>query len=152
MSSASKGHSYERELRERFLSGGWGCIRMGASGAGGDHDLPDIFAGRDGRLLAIELKSGNATTVYIAGEEITALERFCERWGATPRLGARFTQDDASTVTHLVDPADARMTDGGQYGLPAAEIRERRCAWVTPWGYRTEPIERTAARVVSDDA
>jgi len=78
--------------------------------------------GRQSNLLAVELKSGQATTLYVDSEEVAALERFAERWGATPLLGARYTTQGSGTGTYLVKAEDARETDGGNYGLPKAEI------------------------------
>ena len=80
-------------------------------------------------LKAIELKSGQATTLYVDADEVDALERFAARWGATPLLGARFTTRDSATETYLVSPNAARETDGGNYGLPRADTDDR-AAWV----------------------
>lgn len=43
--SGQTGARYERELVDRFKAAGWGALRLGASGSGGDADLPDVLAG-----------------------------------------------------------------------------------------------------------
>lgn len=152
--SGRKGAAYEQELVNRFLENGYGALRLGASGSGGDADLPDVLAGRrealDGMtgpiatrtdVWAVELKSGSQTTLYVDADEVGALTRFAHPWGAKPLLGARFTFDSGEhynrTGTYLLEPDDARRTDGGQYGLPVADVDERAFAVV-----RDESVER----------
>lgn len=140
--SHAKGSRYERELVNRFRASEWGALRLPSSGSATDADLPDVLAGTtvffgacsNDYLLAVELKSGDATTLYVDGDEVDALERFAERWGATPLLGARYTTRASETHTYLVRPADARQTDGGNYGLPQADIDGRTEWLVTPDG------------------
>jgi len=139
--SHAKGSRYERELVNRFRASEWGALRLPSSGSATDADLPDVLAGRGvaqtltrSHLLAVELKSGQSTTLYVDESEVDALERFADRWGATPLLGARFTTQGSETHTYLVAPAAARQTDGGNYGLPRADI-DGRAEWlVTPDG------------------
>jgi len=138
--SGKKGSRYERELVNRFESIGWGALRCPSSGAGTDRKLPDILAGLalDGpsknfpisRALAIELKSGDATTLYVDKEEVYALRSFAESFGATPLLAARFTTQASSTDIYLVKPEDARMTPKA-YGLPLSDIEDRAFMTVT---------------------
>ena len=138
--SGKKGSRYERELVNRFESCGWGALRCPASGGGTDRELPDILAGLalDGpskdypisRALAIELKSGKSTTLYVDKEEVKALKSFAESFGATPLLGARFTTQASSTDIYLVKPEDARMTPKA-YGLPISDIKDRAYMRVT---------------------
>lgn len=153
-SSSAKGATRERELVDRFKSAGWGALRIGASGSGGDADLPDVLAGKsvpnpycvveDGDigveirqdnadLWAVELKSGKATTLYVDAGEVADLERFAGSLGARPLLGARFTFSGGEhydkTATYLVPPDAARRTDTA-YGLPVADIDERAYAVV----------------------
>ena len=132
--SGKKGSRYERELVNRFESVGWGALRCPSSGGGTDRELPDILAGLalDGpaynfplsRALAIELKSGNSTTLYVDRDEVKALKSFAQSFGATPLLGARFTTQASSTDIYLVKPEDARMTEKA-YGLPLSDIEQR---------------------------
>lgn len=157
--SAAKGAARERELVNRFLDDGWGALRLGASGSGGDADLPDVLAARKPQLFsrdvgaaevwlalhglprhltecwAVELKSGKATTLYVQAEEVDALRAFARRWGARPFLGARYTTQGSSTDTYLVPPERARgPTDAGAYGLPVSDIDERAVAVVSDSG------------------
>ena len=132
--SGKKGSRYERELVNRFESVGWGALRCPSSGGGTDRELPDILAGLalDGpaynfplsRALAIELKSGDSTTLYVDRDEVKALKSFAQSFGATPLLGARFTTQASSTDIYLVKPEDARMTEKA-YGLPLSDIEQR---------------------------
>lgn len=150
--SSSKGSRYERELVNRFDAAGWGSLRLPSSGSATDRELPDVLAGRstgsgtiesyvDGNpwdsvplteAWAIEAKSGKATTLYVDGDEVDALEAFARQWGARPLLGARFTTQASPTATYLVRPDDARgPTDAGLLGLPVVDIEERAYATVT---------------------
>ena len=138
--SGKKGSRYERELVNRFESCGWGALRCPASGGATDRELPDILAGLalDGpskdypisRALAIELKSGKSTTLYVDRDEVKALRSFAESFGATPLLGARFTTQASSTDIYLVSPEHARMTPKA-YGLPISDIEDRAYMRVT---------------------
>lgn len=140
-SPAQKGTAYEQELVNRFKSDGWGALRLGASGGGGDADLPDVLAGRPmsdwdySIVWSIELKSGKATTLYVDAEEVEALRSFAQQWGARPFLGARFTTQGSGTETWLVPPGRARgPTDAGSYGLPVADVDERAAVVVSDEG------------------
>ena len=138
--SGKKGSRYERELVNRFESCGWGALRCPSSGGGTDRELPDILAGLalDGpskdypisRALAIELKSGKSTTLYVDKGEVKALKSFAQSFGSTPLLGARFTTQASSTDIYLVSPEHARMTPKA-YGLPLSDIEDRAYMRVT---------------------
>ena len=138
--SGKKGTRYERELVNRFESLGWGALRCPASGGATDRELPDVLVAKrstigpeDLRLsqaLAIELKSGKSTTLYVNREEVYALRSFAQSFGATPLLGARFTTQASSTDIYLVKPEDARMTPKA-YGLPLSDIEDRAYMRVT---------------------
>lgn len=144
--SGAKGSKYERELVERFRADSWGALRLPSSGGATERELPDVLAGTRNQfpdpyyndaLWAVELKAGKATTLYVEGDEVGALQTFARRWGARPLLGARSTQRGTSTATYLVRPEDARgPTDGGRYGLPVADVRERAYAVVSDGGVR----------------
>lgn len=151
--AARKGSTYERELVNRFDAAGWGSLRLPSSGSATERDLPDILVGRPQirtehtlagesvrqittEAWAIELKSGKATTLYVDAQEVADLKAFAETWGARPLLAARSTQQATSTAHYLIEPADARLTDGGQYGLPVAELAQRAYAVVDDEGAR----------------
>lgn len=121
---------YERELVNILTDLEYGAVRIPTSGAATDRDLPDVLYAQptrngDADAYAVEHKSGRDTTLYVEGSEVAALERFCAAFGAKPRLGARYTSQATPTSHYLVDPDDARMTDGGNYGLPTDDIDER---------------------------
>lgn len=144
------GARYERETVDRLDAAGYAAIRIPSSGSRTDRDLPDVLAGRPvvypygphdrieiedrgdvqsdrfaADALAIEVKSGQAPTLYADAAEVAALERFADRFGARAFLAARSTQRGTPTATFLVAPADARRTDEGNYGLPVDGIDER---------------------------
>lgn len=84
------------------------------------------------RVYGIESKSQEGTTLYVDDKEVEKLTTFCERFGATARLGARFTERRHPTQHFLVHPSNARMTDEGNYGLPIEDIKERASEIVYP--------------------
>ena len=142
--SGRKGARYERELVNALREAGWGALRLPSSGSATERELPDILAGTpeavagpDGEralssLWAVEAKCGNSSTLYVDGDEVTALIEYAQRWGARPLLGARYTTRDMGKFHYLVLPGDARITDGGNYGLPKDDLHERAWAVVSP--------------------
>lgn len=133
---------YERELVNLLDDLGWGVMRAPSSGAVTDRDLPDVLAGINGAgtpggvcaptPLAIEHKSTSKTTAYVGFGEVKAIERFADRFGATPLLGVRYTAQGTPTDHYLVRPHDARLTDQGNYGLPIEDIEKRATIIVSP--------------------
>lgn len=136
--SGQKGSRYEREIVGYCRDAGYGALRIPSSGSATTRDLPDVLVGHPdmglSNLLAIECKSGSATTLYVDGAEVDALESFAQTWGATAYLSARRTTRGTDTRHYLVRPADARQTDGGNYGLPSAELTDRASLAVGPDG------------------
>jgi Holliday junction resolvase len=84
------------------------------------------------QAYAIELKSGEGTTLYVGGDEVDKLLNFCEDSGAIPRIAARFTERKHPVKHFLVHPNNARMTEEGNYGLPVDDIEERASEIITP--------------------
>jgi len=149
----SDGSSRERELVNTLERVGYAAMRCPSSGSATPRNLPDVLAGIEhwdgkpalgvpvSRALAIELKSGSSTTLYVAAEEVAALKSFADRFGATPLLGARFTSQSSPVKIYGVRPPDARKTDEGNYGLPESDIQDRATVvWTPPVGDR-EPAE-----------
>lgn len=157
--SGRKGTRYEQQLVRFLHDAGYGALRLPSSGSATDRDLPDVLAGypvvypygKHDRIevedrshvqsdrfatdtLAVELKSGKATTLYVDESEVEDLRAFAERWGATTYLGARPTTQATGREHYLVRPDDARRTDGGRYGLPRADLAERASLVVGPDG------------------
>jgi len=129
------GATYERALVRELYDRGFGALRLPSSGAGTDRPLPDLLIGTAEReddwplLVAAEIKSGKRMTLYADGDEVAALQDFCDRFGARPALVARYTSQGSSTAYFFVTPSDARVTDAGNYGLPETDIQER-ATWV----------------------
>lgn len=161
------GARYERELVNTLGECGYVAMRAPASGAATVRDLPDVLAGRaaetnanhvqrsdrwivpDGgfylsvmsEALAIELKTIDSTTAYVGEDEAEDLVRFAEAFGARPLLGVRFKRPGKDRVHYLIPPAEARRTDGGNYGLPAADARERAALVVNATNETVEVVE-----------
>ena len=141
---------YEREFVNTLDSIGYGIMRCPGSGGGTDRELPDVLVGRpravpresvgplgvrdvSGRLSelwAVEHKSGQDTTLYVTAREVEDLREFADAWGARVLLGARFKRQNEDRRHYLVPPENARMTDGGNYGLPESDIEDRAVAVV----------------------
>lgn len=91
-----KGDTYERQLRAIFRFGGYGCIRLAASGGGFDDDLPDLFVGEPGYLSALEAKYRRDKDCwhYVPIEEVQQVLDFSATWGCQDALwAARFPRD-----------------------------------------------------------
>lgn len=117
------GSSWERDLVNTIDELDHGVMRIPASGAGTDHDLPDVFAGVDGESYAFEAKYSSGKPIYLTGEEIEALFRFAEKFGATPLVAIRYHvehgdppygngNDCGWRFLHL---GQLYQTDGGNY-------------------------------------
>lgn len=136
---AGKGDRYERRLVKMFIHAGYGAMRLAASGGGTQDDLPDVFAGRPGRLVAIEAKyrSNRDGWCYADGSDADALMRFGERWGCQDVLwGVRFPRDTKwyfypvdllerteTQVKWRYDDVSEEWVDMGYFGLtPYADL------------------------------
>jgi len=109
--SSRKGDRRERELVNALDDAGFAVMRAPASGAATDRDLPDVLAGNGDRFYAIEAKSSAGDPIYLTGEEVESLVYFSRNFGAKPRIGVRFDQED----WYFFHPADLYTTDGGNY-------------------------------------
>lgn len=108
---SDKGASRERELVDMFWDAGFGVVRAPASGSATERALPDLVAGNEGLYVAVEAKSSGGDTVYIEGREVEELLEFGNRFGAKPRIGARFDRED----WFFFHPGELHYTDGGNY-------------------------------------
>lgn len=91
MSRKSRGINAERELVHAFWNAGWGAIRVAGSGSS-SFPSPDIIAGKHGRILVIECKSGQDSSKYIARDDIDKLKTFARIIGAEVWIGIRIKQ------------------------------------------------------------
>tara|TARA_Y100000310_G_C20167708_1_gene572150 strand:- start:141 stop:572 length:432 start_codon:yes stop_codon:yes gene_type:complete len=91
--SKNKGSRTERELMNMFFQTNE-FIALRAAGSGST-PLPctDLIVGGNGRVLAIECKSGKGTR-YIKKQQIEELLEFSKRFGAEPWLGTRFDNNE----------------------------------------------------------
>ena len=112
VNSNAKGARRERELVNRIDETEWAVLRIPASGSATDRDLPDVLFGRDGTAYAAEVKASGGDPIYLDGEEVAALDRFANAFGATPIIASRFDRDTDWGLHPL--PA-LYETDGGNY-------------------------------------
>lgn len=111
MMSSEKGNRRERELVNLLDEAGFAVMRAPASGSATERELPDVLAGNAEDFFAIEAKSSAADSIYLSGEEVTALVYFSRNFGAKPRIGVRFDRED----WYFFHPGDLYQTDGGNY-------------------------------------
>jgi len=111
VSSNSKGDRRERELVNALDDAGFAVMRAPASGSATERDLPDALAGNGEEFYAIEVKSSAGDPIYLSGEEVESLVYFARNFGAKPRIGVRFDNED----WYFFHPADLYTTDGGNY-------------------------------------
>lgn len=144
MPSRSNPGRYERELVNVLDATGWVAMRAPSSGSATKRELPDIMALREdttatvvdaesgvmrptAEVLFVEHKSGSDSILYVDGDEADDLISAAHDAGARALFGARFKRKGVRKKTFLVEPRDARPTDGGNWALPQSTIRER--AW-----------------------
>ena len=87
--SKSKGGVYERELLRLFFESGFSGVRVAGSGAS-SIPSPDLVIGRDGRVLAFEVKSTVKDYVYISKSQLNNLLDFSRVFGAKPLVAVKF--------------------------------------------------------------
>lgn len=85
-----KGARTERELLHLLHNAGWHVVRAAGSGSIG-LPCPDLIAGKGGKVLAIECKSGKKTR-YLTKQEVSELQEFSKKFGAAAFIGIRFDQ------------------------------------------------------------
>ncbi|MFB6192269.1 MAG: Holliday junction resolvase Hjc [Haloarculaceae archaeon] len=107
----AKGDRRERELVNLLDDSGFAVMRAPASGSATDRELPDVLAGDGDDFYAIEAKSSAGDPIYLDGAEVEALVYFARNFGAKPRVGVRFDEED----WYFFHPADLHVTDGGNY-------------------------------------
>ena len=90
----NKGSRTERELLHMFFDNGWSALRC--AGSGNTTELStDLIAGKNGRVLAIECKSGRREIRrYLQKEQIDGLKEFSKTFGAEAWIGMRYDNED----------------------------------------------------------
>ncbi len=86
--SKAKGSRTERELVHLLHQNNWASIRIAGSGSS-PLPSPDLIAGKAGRVLAIECKSGKGKR-YLDKGQINELKEFSDKFGAEPWIAVRF--------------------------------------------------------------
>jgi len=117
----NKGSRTERELFHMFFESGWAAIRTAGSGSTSEL-ATDIVAGKNGRILAVECKSGRANIKrYVRKEQIEELRKFSEKFGAEPWIGMRFNNEKwlFLEIEHL------DISKGGHFGVNLKLAREK---------------------------
>ena len=109
------GSHYERELVNVMDAMGYEVIRVPTSGGGTERELPDLIAGKRGDVYVIEAKYRSTSTIYLSSEEIAALEKFADKFGAYPLIGVRFRLEHG-------DPAYGNDDRSGWYVLPVKTL------------------------------
>lgn len=85
-----KGARAERELLHMLFDNKWHVVRSAGSGSIGLPN-PDLIAGKDGRILAIECKSSDKEIKrYLKEKDIKELKEFAKKFNAEAWLAIRF--------------------------------------------------------------
>ena len=82
---------------------------------------PDLIAGKKGRSLAIECKSGK-TTRYIEEQQVKELLEFSKGFGAEPWIGIRFDSMD----WYFLKPKSLGRNKGNKHYFISKELAQRR--------------------------
>lgn len=108
MSLKSKGINAERELVHMFWAKDWACLRIAGSGSS-RYPSPDLLVGNRLRRLAIECKVTKEKSKYFAKEDIFALRKFADVFGAEPWVAIKFKGSE----WHFVSLEDLKDTGNG---------------------------------------
>lgn len=107
--SKIKGCRTERELLHLFWDAGFVCSRMAGSGSI-PLPSPDLIAGKDGRILVIECKSGKSQR-YLTKKEVDELRDFGVRMGAEAWIALRFNNQD----WYFMETEKLKQSRGGNF-------------------------------------
>ncbi len=104
-----KGTRAERELLHLFFENNWACARIAGSGST-PMPAPDLLAGGNGRILALECKAGKDNR-YLTNKEIKELNEFSSCFGAEAWIGAKFD----NVGWFFLKIGDLKISKGGNY-------------------------------------
>lgn len=133
VNSNSKGAKTERECVNCLDEEGWTVLRAPASGSATVRDLPDVFAGKDGHFVCIEMKASSGNPIYIDETEVAALRAFAEAFGGDVRIGARFDEQPGDPTygnsdvagIYFLKPETLYRTGRGNYRIKKETALER---------------------------
>ena len=120
MASKQKGTRAERELLHMLFDKKWHVIRSAGSGSIGLPN-PDLLAGKDSRILAIECKSLGAENKYFKEQEIKELNQFSKKFGAEAWLAIRFD----NIGWYFIQPHKLNKTKSNYYSISLEEIKRK---------------------------
>lgn len=83
-----KGSNAERELLHMFWANDIATVRIAGSGSS-KHPMPDLIAGVNKKLIAIECKNIDSDNIYFKENEIYELEKFAIMSGMMPFVAVR---------------------------------------------------------------
>ena len=116
-----KGARAERELLHMLFKCGWQTVRSAGSGSIGLPN-PDLIAGKDGRVLAIECKSSDKEIRrYFKEHEIRELKEFAKKFNAEAWLAIRF---DAAGWFFL-EPHELEVSKNGFFCFDFELVKEK---------------------------
>lgn len=124
------GSTREREMATLFDDHGFAVMRAASSGSGTTREMPDVLASNGQRVVIIEEKYVTANTrCYVGAEEVNALQRFGEKFGADEYLAVRYSTDLDVVSTadwFVVEPSDVPRTGSGRYKLHYDIVKDER--------------------------
>ena len=108
MSLKSKGINAERELVHMFWGKEWACLRIAGSGSN-RYPSPDVLVSNKLRRLAIECKTTKDQKKYFDKNEILALKKFADVFGAEPWIAVKFKGHE----WYFISTEDLKETEKG---------------------------------------
>ena len=113
-----KGLNKERDLINYLDFKGFKAVRVAGSGAGTNKPRPDILAGNNRNIYAIELKSSSRDVIYIKKNQVKNLIRFAKGFGAIPTIAIKFNYEPY----YFLSVNDFNITPNGNYKIKRSDI------------------------------
>ncbi len=118
--SKKKGTRCERELFHMLYDKNFFPVRAAGSGSTPIPN-PDIIAGKDGRVLAIECKSLKRDNKFFMEKEIIDLKLFSKKFGAEPWLAIKFNNKG----WFFINPKYLSKTKSGNFYMNIKLAKEK---------------------------
>lgn len=115
-----KGTRVERELLHMLYKNGWMVNRSAGSGSI-PLPNPDLLAGKEGRILAIECKAIKNENKFFPEKEINELSLFSEKFGAEPWIAIKFDNKG----WFFLSPNRLNKTKTGNYSISLNLAKEK---------------------------